>query len=150
VYYARLLMFGFLAALCAALQAAEGASAVGRWTTIDDNDNKPRSVIRIYEENGEYKGAVEQVFKRPHDPPEDRCEKCPGDKKDKPVVGMVIMWGLKDKTGGAYEGGNILDPDNGKTYRCKMKLSEDGKKLAVRGFIGVSLLGRTQTWLKAE
>ena len=121
-------------------------SPVGLWKTIDDKTNKPRSIIRIVEENGEYKGSVEKGLVEGEGP--DRvCDKCDPPRKGQKILGMTIMWGLK-KDGNEYKGGEILDPDNGKIYRCKMSLSEDGKKLNVRGFIGIALIGRTQVWLR--
>jgi uncharacterized protein (DUF2147 family) len=136
-------------ALCFAssMALAQSDSPVGAWKTIDDKDEQPRSIVEIVEEGGEYKGSVRKLFPRPEDPPGNPCEKCTGERKDKPVVGMTILWGLK-RDGKEFTGGEILDPNNGKIYRCKMKLSEDGKKLLVRGFIGISLIGRTQTWLR--
>jgi uncharacterized protein (DUF2147 family) len=84
-----------------------------------------------------------------YDSPDDVCIKCRGELKNKPLLGMTIMQGMK-QNGDAYEGGKILDPDNGKTYRCKLKLDETGNKLEVRGFIGISLFGRSQTWVREE
>ncbi len=128
---------------------AQTATPVGLWKTIDDGTGNPRSHVRIEEVNGELQGKVEKIFPFPGDDPENLCDKCKGERKDKPVVGMTILWGLKDD-GGVWKGGQILDPDNGKIYRCKMTLSDDGQALDVRGFIGISLIGRTQTWLRAE
>ena len=125
------------------------ATPAGLWKTIDDETGTERSYVRIVVVNGEFRGAVEKIFDRPDDHPDHLCEKCKGDRKDKPVVGMTILWGLKD-AGGVWKGGEILDPDNGKIYRCKMTLSEDGNELNVRGFIGISLFGRTQTWHRLE
>ena len=134
--------------LASALVAAAG-SPVGTWRSIDDKTKQERSIIRVTEENGELKGVVEKVFDQPGDDPAHLCKECKDERKDKPIVGMTILWGLK-KDGNAWAGGEILDPKNGKTYRCKMTLSEDGKSLNVRGFIGISLIGRTQTWLRQE
>jgi len=120
-------------------------SPVGGWRTIDDNTGKERSIVRINEVNGELQGMVEKIFDRPGDDPRHLCKDCKGERKDKPVVGMTILWGLK-KDGDEWSDGEILDPDNGRVYRCKMTLSEDGTRLNVRGFIGISLIGRTQTW----
>ena len=127
--------------------AAAGGSPVGIWRSIDDKTKQERSTIRITEENGEFKGVVEKIFDQPGDDPAHLCKECKDERKDKPIVGMTILWGLK-KDGDAWAGGEILDPKNGKIYRCKMTLSEDGKSLNVRGFIGISLIGRTQTWLR--
>jgi uncharacterized protein (DUF2147 family) len=126
---------------------ADPASPAGRWRTVDDKTGKERSVVVVSEVNGEYSGAVEQIFPFPDDDPQHRCTECVGDRKNKSVIGMKIMWGLKPK-GSEWSGGEILDPKNGKIYRCKMSLSEDGNKLNVRGYIGVSLIGRTQTWVR--
>ena len=128
------------------LVAAAG-SPVGTWRTIDDKTKKERSIVRITEQNGELKGVVEKLFDQPGDDPAHLCKECEDERKDKPIVGMTILWGLK-KEGDAWTGGEILDPKNGKIYRCKMTLSADGKSLNVRGFIGISLIGRTQTWLR--
>ena len=125
--------------------ACAAGSPVGTWRSIDDKTKLERSIIRITEENGELKGVVEKVFDQPGDDPAHLCKDCKGERKDKPIVGMTILSGMK-KEGDAWAGGEILDPKNGKTYRCKMTLSEDGKSLKVRGFIGISLIGRTQTW----
>ncbi|HZR02608.1 MAG TPA: DUF2147 domain-containing protein [Burkholderiales bacterium] len=122
------------------------ATPAGLWRTTDDKTGVVRSLVRIAEVNGQYEGKVEKIINRlPDDDPEHLCRACEGVRKDKPVIGMTILWGLK-KDGDQYTGGEILDPKNGKIYRCKMKLVDGGKKLEVRGFIGISLLGRTQTW----
>jgi uncharacterized protein (DUF2147 family) len=123
-------------------------SPVGLWKTIDDKTNQPRSIVRIIEENGEYKGIVEKGLGA-NEYPDRVCEKCDPPRKNQKILGMIFMWGLT-KNGKDYKGGEILDPDNGKIYRCRMRLSEDGKKLNVRGFIGVALIGRTQIWLREQ
>ena len=133
----------------AALAQAAAATPVGRWTTIDDETKKPKSVVAIYEENGKLFGRIEKLFREPGEEQNPLCDKCEGDLKNKPVIGMVILRDLK-KDGDEWDGGRITDPNNGKTYKCKVKVEDGGKKLKVRGFIGVSLLGRTQHWLRAE
>lgn len=133
-----------------AASAADPGSPAGLWKTIDDKTKMPRSLVRIVEANGVYEGRIEQLLNRqPDDDPQNLCRACPGERKDKPLVGMTILTGLR-KDGDAYTGGEILDPKNGKSYRCKMELIEGGRKLNVRGFIGISLIGRTQTWLREE
>ncbi|HZP91527.1 MAG TPA: DUF2147 domain-containing protein [Burkholderiales bacterium] len=139
--------FGCL--LLVAATAASAADPAGTWLTIDDETGKERSIVRIEEVNGELQGMVEKLFDQPGDDPQHLCRKCTGERKDRPIVGMTILWGLKKK-GDDWSGGEILDPMNGKTYRCKMTLSEDGQKLDVRGYIGISLIGRTQTWHRAQ
>jgi len=131
------------------LVLAQASTPVGLWKTIDDATGKERSYVRIVEVNGELQGKVEKLFDFPGDDPDHLCDKCKGDRKDQPVIGMTILWGLKDE-GKVWKGGEILDPDNGKTYRCKMTVSENGQELDVRGYIGISLIGRTQTWLRLE
>lgn len=129
--------------------AAENTSPVGVWKTIDDKTGKPKSLIRISEVSGELRGAVEKIFPEPGEEPNPKCDKCSGDKKDQPIIGMIILTGMK-KEGDSYAGGLILDPANGKTYKTKMELDGKGSKLKVRGYIGVPMLGRTQTWLREE
>ncbi len=124
------------------------SSPVGLWKTIDDATNKPRSLIRISDKNGELIAIIEKGL-LPDDSPNDTCDKCTGERKGKPLIGMIIMDGMKAK-GDALEGGHILDPDNGKVYKCKIKLDSTGKQLEVRGFIGFSLLGRSQIWMREE
>ena len=123
-------------------------SPVGLWKTIDDATNKPRSLIRISDKNGELIATIEKGL-LPTDSPIDVCEQCTGERKNKPLIGMVIMDGMKAK-GDVYEGGHIVDPDNGEFYKCKIKLDATGNKLEVRGFIGVSLFGRSQIWMREE
>jgi len=115
-------------------------SPIGSWKTIDDDTKQAKAVVQIAEgANGELSGKIVKLFQNP----EVVCEACDGDRKGKPVNGMTILWGLK-KDGDSWANGKILDPHNGKVYSAKMKLVEGGKKLEVRGFLGVSLLGRTQ------
>ncbi|MFN5445097.1 MAG: DUF2147 domain-containing protein [bacterium] len=129
--------------------AADSVSPVGVWRTIDDKTGKEKSLVRITEVNGEFRGTIEKLFREPNEDQTPNCEKCTGDKKNKPVLGMIIMTGLKTD-GEMYTGGEILDPANGKTYKCKVWLEDKGKKLNVRGFIGMALLGRTQVWIREE
>ncbi len=122
-------------------------SPVGQWTTIDDKTQKPKSVVEIYQaKDGSLAGRVAEILHSERGP-NPVCDKCTGDRKDKPVKGMVILWGIKQK-GDVWEGGQILDPASGKVYSVKVTPVDDGRKLEVRGFMGFSLLGRTQTWVK--
>lgn len=123
-------------------------SPIGLWKTIDDSTGKPRSLIRISDKNGELIATVEKGL-LPGETGDKVCYKCTDERKDKPLIGMVIMKGMKVK-GDVYEGGRILDPDNGQVYKCKIKLDNTDKQLEVRGFIGISLLGRSQIWIKEE
>lgn len=127
--------------------AFAGSDIVGKWKTIDDETGKPRSIVSIEQENGEYVGHVEKIFYREGEAPDPICDKCHDEFKDKKVIGLKFLWGFK-KNDDKYEGGKILDPKNGKIYSCRIKVLEDGKVLDVRGFIGISLIGRSQKWEK--
>lgn len=123
------------------------SSPVGTWTTIDDKTQKPKSVVEIYEaRDGSISGRVNEILQSERGP-NPVCDKCTGANKDKPVKGMVMLWGVKKK-GGNWEGGKILDPATGKIYSVKMTPIDGGKKLEVRGFMGFSLLGKTQVWIR--
>ncbi len=145
------LAIAFLLAGTAFGAAAQATSPAGLWRTIDDSSKKDKSLVRIVEANGVYTGKVEKIVD-PDSPKDAVCKDCSDERKDKPILGMTIIRNMKqsgdDKT--VFEGGDILDPNNGKVYKSKMKLIDGGSKLEVRGFIGISLLGRTQTWVRAE
>ncbi len=120
-------------------------SPVGYWQTIDDVSGKAKSIVQISElPDHSLEGKVVKLYTDPNKV----CVACKGDKKDKPILGMVIMQGLKQVTDtpNLWSSGKILDPKNGKTYQCDIKISSDNKELNVRGYIGLSLFGRTQTW----
>ena len=149
---------------------AQADSPIGTWQTIDDHTGQPKALVQITQEND---GALDgKVIKGlgPNDQPDRRCTACTDDRKDQLILGMTIITGLK-KDGDSWEGGQILDPENGKlykckmhtedggqildpengkVYKCKMHLEDGGQKLVVRGYIGVSLLGRSQTWIRQQ
>ena len=141
-----------LAALAAGAHAiapsAQEPSAAGRWKTVNER-GETKSVVVIENVGTEWKGRVDKIFAPPARDANPHCERCPGDKKDKAILGMEIMWGFK-RSGAEYTGGRILDPEDGKVYKCKLKVIDGGKKLEVRGYVGISLIGRTQTWVRAE
>lgn len=143
----RLLIVAAVAAL--ASMSAMAASPTGLWKTIDDNTGKVRSLVRITQVNGEYKGTIEKLFRSPDQDQNPKCDKCEGALKGKPIIGMTILTGLR-QDGDDFENGQITDPENGKTYSSKASLDETGKNFEVRGFIGVSLIGRSQTWVRAD
>ncbi len=128
---------------------AENDSPLGYWRTVDDKTARIKSIVEIWKEDGILYGKITKLFRLPNEDPDPICDKCKGEKKNKPVLGMTILWDLTEKKG-VWSGGKILDPENGKIYKCKIKVIEDGKKLEVRGFIGFSLLGRTQLWERIE
>ena len=122
-------------------------TAIGTWKTIDDKTGKEKSYVKIYEtKSGKLQGDVVKILTPGRD--DAKCTDCKGDRKNKPIVGMTIMWGM-EKDGNEWTNGRILDPNSGKEYSCKMKL-KDNNTLEVRGFMGISLLGRTQTWYRVE
>lgn len=137
------------AAFATAPAFADDGSPVGLWKNIDDVSGKPKALIRITEVNGSLQGQIEKLFRAPSEDQNPKCEKCEGARHDQPVIGLVIMTGLK-KDGDEYTGGEILDPDNGKVYRSKLHLTDGGKKLSVRGYIGVPMLGRSQVWVREQ
>ena len=144
-------MKSLIAALFLILSAATSAHAadvVGRWKTIDDETGKAKSIVQIFSDAGEIKGKIVKLINP--DPKRLNCTKCKGPRKNKPIVGMEILWGMKKKKDDEWKGGEILDPKNGKTYSCRLRLKDDGKKLEVRGYIGFSLFGRSQMWLREK
>ena len=148
----KTLFFASLIAITAAVPGmalAQDASPVGLWQNIDDATGKPKALIRITENKGEVRGQIEKLFLTAGDNPNPRCDKCQGANKDQPVLGMVFMSGLR-KNGEAYSGGEILDPVSGKVYRSKLTLVDGGKKVMVRGYVGVPLLGHSQTWVRQD
>ncbi|MBC7555942.1 MAG: DUF2147 domain-containing protein [Chryseobacterium sp.] len=121
------------------------AQIEGKWKTIDDETGKAKSIVEIYKKSdNKYYGKVVQLLMKPEN---NNCISCKDDRKNQPILGLEIIRGLS-KDGSDFDGGTITDPKNGKTYKCT--ISRDGKKLNVRGYIGFSLIGRTQTWLKAD
>ena len=141
-----------LTALLSASAWADNASLAGVWKNIDDHTGKSKALIRIVEVNGEFQGKVEKLFLSAEEDRNPKCIKCEDSRKDQPIIGMNILSGLKqDKQEiGEYAGGQILDAGNGKLYKCKMTLQEGGKKLNVRGYIGVPMFGRSQVWVREE
>ena len=133
----------------AAVSAFAQMSPVGLWKTIDDDSGKEKSLIRIKEAGGVFSGTIEK-FLDPATKPDTVCDKCSDDRKDKPVLGMTVMRGVKqnpDDTA-VYDSGQIVDPNNGKSYRVRIKPIDGGKKLEFRGYIGPFY--RTQIWLRVE
>jgi uncharacterized protein (DUF2147 family) len=132
--------------LAAGLAAAQSATPVGNWKTVNEH-GEPEGLVHIVDVAGELRGTVEKVYSPPAPDANPRCLDCSGERKDKPVIGMQILSGLR-WDGEQYSGGEILDPNNGKSYRCLLRVIDAGRKLEVRGYIGISLLGRTQVWLR--
>ncbi len=146
---AKRLLIAAVTVLASFSVLAQEASPVGLWKNIDDKTGKPKALIRISEANGEFKGKIEKLFRAPSEEQNPTCTKCEGELKDQPIVGMTILSGMKPD-GNEFNGGRILDPREGKLYKSQMTLADGGKKLYVRGYIGLPMLGRTQTWVREE
>ncbi|RRD90172.1 DUF2147 domain-containing protein [Conchiformibius steedae] len=117
---------------------AHAAGIEGKWRTTDDKTGKPKAVVQISKGASGYQGKIISL--------EQGVENlCPACKDKRPLVGLTVLTGLQEK-GKEYTDGKIFDPKGGKTYQAKAELSADGKTLKVRGFLGISALGRTQTW----
>jgi uncharacterized protein (DUF2147 family) len=127
--------------------AVPSVSPVGLWRTFDDKTGKPGGLLRIYEQQGSFFARIEQSA-TPSDAAR-LCTACLDERKNKPFLGLVIMRNMK-LGDGVYEGGDILDPRSGSIYGCKFRLEQGGSLLVVRGFVGISLFGRSQTWAREE
>lgn len=139
----------FAVALLSPVLAFAQATPVGLWKTIDDDGKTAKSLVRISEQGGTLTGSIDKLLD-PTAPPDAKCDKCSDDRKDKPVLGLQIIRSVKPDGDGLWGHGEILDPNNGKTYRTRLKPVDGGKKLEVRGYIGAPLFGRTQTWVRVE
>lgn len=125
---------------------AQSQIVIGKWKTIDDVTGQAKSIVEIYEKSGKIFGKVIEIFDKEHK--NNVCSDCSGEDKNKPILGMTIIKGLS-KEGNTYSDGKILDPKNGSLYKCSITL-EEKDKLKVRGYIGISLLGRTQFWFRVK
>jgi len=138
-------LFTFLFVAVAGIFSAQ-AQVTGKWKTVDDETGEAKSIVEVYEKDGKLYGKVVEILNPAKK--DAKCQNCKGADKDKPILGLVIIKGLK-KDGDEYTDGDILDPQKGKLYSCTVKL--DGKdKLSVRGYMGISLLGRSQTWSRVK
>ena len=121
-------------------------SAVGLWQTVSDRTGQADALVRVVEVDGEYIGTVVEVFSPPAESSNPLCKECKGELKDKPIVGMAILHARRSPEG--YSSGEILDPDEGRVYKCRIALLDNGAKLDVHGYIGIPLFGRSQTWIR--
>ena len=146
---AKLIQYTVLSAFllmgCAYAQSID--PIFGVWKTIDEKTNQPSSLIRLEERNGELIGIVTELIPSPGETLVTHCNLCKDERKGKPIIGMTIMKGLKKSSPGVWSGGEILDPEDGEIYKVKITMIND-KSLEVRGYIGIPLLGRTQTWIR--
>ena len=136
------LAFAFFALFFSVLSYAQ---IEGKWKTIDDETGKPKSIVEIFKKSdGKYYGKIVQLLQKPEN---NNCVKCTDDRKNKPLVGLEIIRGLK-KDGSEFTDGTITDHKKGKTYNCTV--TRNGDKLNVRGYVGISLIGRNQTWHRVD
>lgn len=140
----RLLLWSAWAGL--AVCGAAQAGIDGLWQQHDD-DGRLNSLVRIEIVGGQVQATIVKGYAVPGRPADAdvRCTRCPGELRDRPLVGLRFLWGLKGG-GTAWDDGEILDPEDGKVYRAKATLSADGQQLTVRGYVGVALFGRSQVW----
>ncbi|MDK4680543.1 DUF2147 domain-containing protein [Kingella negevensis] len=134
----------FLATLFSASAFSAFASGIeGKWRTIDDETGKPKAVVTISKSGSSYNGTITGLAQGVNNV----CPACSG---NRPLVGLTVVTGLKAASETEFKDGKIYDPKSGKTYQSKATLSADGNTLKVRGFIGISALGRTQTWTRVQ
>ena len=124
---------------------------IGLWQSIDDKTGAPKALVEIRKEaDNTYAGKVVKLTPRAGYTPKETCVNCPPPYTNKPIIGLDVVTGLKSTDGLNYTSGRILDPNTGKLYSMKAKLSSNGKRLHLRGYLGVSALGRNQIWIRAE
>jgi len=128
--------------------ASETPTAAGVWQQVGDDGNVG-ALVTITEENGVFVGRLSHLYLGPDDDPNPICTECPGDRRNQPLLGLVFIEEMK-QSGLDYEDGKILDPESGKIYSANMHLSPDGTKLNVRGYLGLSIFGRSQTWNRVQ
>ena len=143
--------------ILAALLLSVSSSAVfaedisGSWKNIDDKTGSSKAILEIRQEtNGTYTAKVVKVTPRPGYTAKETCVNCPAPYTDKPILGMDVLKGLKPAAGSNFTQGKIIDPLSGHIYSMKAKLSPNGKRLTLRGYVGVSALGRSQTWIRND
>lgn len=140
----------FALSTCASSYAAD---IVGVWRSIDDKTGFAKALVEIKQESDNtYSGTIIKIIPRPNYTPKEFCQRCPEPYTNKRILGLTVINGLKQSENrpNVYDSGKILDPLSGNIYSNKAKISADGRRLTMRGYIGVSLLGRSQTWLREE
>ncbi len=146
-------LFSFITVLGLSAGLAHAAttepSITGYWKTIDDHTHQPKAIVQIYTDNNLFYGKVIAGYPVNGVVPHETCPNCPEPFKNQPVTGMRILWDMQyNSANHRYEGGEILDPEAGHIYHALLMPTADGQSLEVRGYIGIPLIGRTQTWYK--
>jgi uncharacterized protein (DUF2147 family) len=140
-----LLGLAIASAFVSRASAFDPTSAAGLWQKVEDG--KPALYVLVIDHSGMFEGVMAKLFPDPGEAPDPRCTGCTDDRKDALWLGISFIRDMK-RNGFVYEGGNVLDPRNGKIYKAKMTLSPDGQSLTLRGYVGISLFGRDETWTR--
>lgn len=149
ILWIGILLFGCFMTVVYA-DAGLANSPVGYWKTIDDVTGQPKSIVHIWKNADQMLfGQVIKIFPRPGEDPNKLCTACVGERRNQPIVGMVILSGLRANQN-QWSNGQILDPENGKTYNCTVRVADNGQRLNVHGFIGIPILGRSQSWQRVD
>ena len=145
------IIWASLAGLLSANSAVFSQDLTGTWQQIDDKTGSPKALIDIRkEQNGTFTGKITKITPRPGYTPREKCVDCPSPYTNQPILGLDVFKNLKSDGENVYSGGKILDPLSGKIYNLKGKQSANGKRLLLRGYIGISAIGRTQTWIRQD
>lgn len=149
----RTAMLTSVMALGVSLAHAAPDDIIGTWRSIDDKTGFAKGIVQIAKEpDGTYSGTIVKTIPRPDYTPKEVCQNCPAPYTNKPIVGLKVLTGLKPDANNPliYQNAQILDPLSGKVYKAKVKVSPDGRRLSMRGYVGVSMLGRSQSWFREE
>lgn len=136
--------------LCALPLTSWAEGFTGIWRTVDDRTGFSKALIHIYQEkDGSYSGQIVKIIPRPNYTPKELCQRCPKPWTDQKILGMKPLWGMRPSGNpNIYTGGHILDPLSGNIYNSRAKVNLEGRRVSMRGYVGVSLLGRTQVWIR--
>ena len=129
---------------------AANDTPVGYWKTVDDKTGEVLSIVQIYQADNALQGKIVKIMPVLGQKVTDRCVKCEGDLYNARMLGMVILWGMQQVDSSTWSGGRVLDPKSGNIYNGKMTLEDNGKLLNLRGYIGIPLFGRSETWIRVK